>query len=193
MTRLLLRALNAPALVLLALLGIAVQTSLFAFWPLTYLQPDIVLLLVIWFALRRALSFEGGVVTLLVSHDRGGSQRRALRASFMITYMLIYLGVRVAARLLVIPDLSSVILVTLIVSAIAKISHRPADAAPGLGRLRPLEAMPCSFSSPRRSCNGMIGQMALSSGSISSTGPPSASSAIGAVPRRRSRQEGQQT
>ena len=65
MTRLLLRSLNSPALVLLALLGIAIQTSLFSFWPLSYVQPDIVLLLVIWCALRRQF-FEGGVITLIV-------------------------------------------------------------------------------------------------------------------------------
>ena len=56
MTRILLRFFNAPGLILLTLLGMAVQTSLFSFWPLTYLQPDVVLLVVIWWRSSAASS-----------------------------------------------------------------------------------------------------------------------------------------
>lgn len=120
MTRLLLRALNSPALVLLAMVGIAIQTSLFSFWPLTYLQPDIILLMVIWCALRRQF-IEGGVITLIVSHI-AEIHSGAPSGVFMITYMLLYLGLRAASRILVIPDLSSIILVTLVLTALSKIS-----------------------------------------------------------------------
>ena len=53
MTRMLLRLLNAPAFVLLFLIGMAIQTSLFASYPLNYFQPDVILIATIWVALRR--------------------------------------------------------------------------------------------------------------------------------------------
>lgn len=119
MTRLLLRAINSPALVLLAMVGIAIQTSLFSFWPLIYLQPDIVLLVVIWCALRRPF-VGGGVITLIVSHI-AEIHSGAPSGVFLITYMILYLGLRGASRILVIPDLTSMILATLVLSALSKI------------------------------------------------------------------------
>lgn len=120
MTRLLLRWINAPALILLALVGVAVQTSLFSFWPMQYVQPDIVLLIVIWCGLRRDFT-EGGIITLIIS-DIAETHSAAPSGVFLITYMALYLSVRGVARLFVIPDLSSVVLVTLIMSVASKIS-----------------------------------------------------------------------
>lgn len=111
MTRLLLRALNAPALIILAAIGVALQTSLFASYPFLYLQPDVVLIAVIWCALRRNFA-EGGIITLILAniteiHSASPS------GVFMIGYMSVYLLVRLASRLFVIPNLVSLIIVTL--------------------------------------------------------------------------------
>lgn len=120
MIRLLLRALNSPALILLSMLGIAIQTSLFSFWPLTYLQPDIVLLLTVWCGLRRPFA-EGGFITLIIAHI-AEIHSGAPSGVFLINYMLLYMGVRGAARLLVIPDFSSIVLVILSASAFSKVA-----------------------------------------------------------------------
>lgn len=105
MTRILLRSLNAPALVLLTLIGVAVQTSLFSFWFLKIFQPDIVLLVVIWCALRRSFT-EGGIITLIIGNI-AEIHSGAPSGVFQITYMSAYLIVRWSERLFVIPELSA--------------------------------------------------------------------------------------
>ena len=120
MLSIILRALNAPGLLLITAIGVAIQTSLFAWWPLTYIQPDIVLLLVIWCALRRSFT-EGGILTLLLSNIaeiHSGSSRGLL----LIAYMIVYLGVRLSSRMFVIPDLAAYVIVTLFASIGWKLS-----------------------------------------------------------------------
>ncbi|HLE00890.1 MAG TPA: hypothetical protein VJB59_11555 [Bdellovibrionota bacterium] len=121
MTRLLLRALNAPALILLVTFGVAIQTSLFSCWPLSYFQPDIVLIAVIWCALRRNFT-EGGILVLIAA-EIAEIHSAAPRGVFLITYMLLYLLVRGASKLFVIPDLASFIIVTLFGSIFSKFSN----------------------------------------------------------------------
>ncbi|HTL12503.1 MAG TPA: hypothetical protein VL588_08455, partial [Bdellovibrionota bacterium] len=65
MNKIILRHLNPAFLLILAVVGAAFQTSLFSFYPLLYLQPDLLLLLVVWCALRRKF-FEGGILTLVL-------------------------------------------------------------------------------------------------------------------------------
>lgn len=119
MTRILLRFFNFPGLILLTLLGIAVQTSLFSFWPLNYLQPDVVLLVVVWMALKRGF-FEGGMLTLIIS-DFAELHSAAPQGMFMITYMSVFLCMRGLARLIVIPNVNSLVMVTLFVSLFWKL------------------------------------------------------------------------
>lgn len=118
MTRYLLRWINAPAILLLAMFAVALQSSLFTFWLLPYFQPDIVLLAVIWCALRRSF-FEGGVLTLLMS-EIVELHSAAPQGIFLIVYMTLYLGVRLADRIFVIPDTRSYVVVTLFASVFAK-------------------------------------------------------------------------
>jgi hypothetical protein len=120
MTRLLLNTLNAPALILLAAIGVALQTSLFASYPLLYFQPDIVLLIVIWCALRRRFT-EGGILTLILANiaEIHSSSPQGL---FLICYMLVFLLVRGASRVLVIPNKMSLIILTLCISILWKLS-----------------------------------------------------------------------
>lgn len=120
MKRLLLRGLNAPVLVLLALVAIAIQTSLFAYWPLNYIQPDIVLLLTLWCAFRRNFA-EGGILTLIFAHvaEIHSSVPQGL---FLTIYMLIYLLIRGTSRFFVVPDLFLMAVITLFSSIFVKIS-----------------------------------------------------------------------
>jgi hypothetical protein len=119
MTRILLRFFNFPGLIFLTLLGMAVQTSLFSFWPLTYLQPDLFLLVAIWMALKRGM-LEGGILILIVS-DFAELHSAAPQGLLMISYITVFIGMRGLARLIVIPDLSSLVMVTLFVSVFWKL------------------------------------------------------------------------
>lgn len=121
MIRIVLRILNTPILLLATILAIAIQTSLFATYPFTYIQPDVVLLVVIWCALRRSF-FEGGVLTLILGNV-AEIHSAAPQGLLMLTYMLVYLGVRAAARLLVIPHFSSLILLTMAASIASKAAY----------------------------------------------------------------------
>lgn len=119
MTSIILRALNPLFLALIALIGIAIQTSLFNLWPLNYVEPDFILLLILWCALRRNF-IEGGILTLIFGHF---SEIHSASPSglLLLSYMLIYLAVKGLAQLLVIPDLASYVVLTLLTSVTFKL------------------------------------------------------------------------
>ena len=119
MTRTLLKVLNAPLLLLLAIVGIAIQSSLFSSWPLLYFQPDVVLIIVVWCGLRRNF-VEGGLITLMAG-EMSEIHSAAPQGLYLITDMLVYLSVRGAARFLVIPNLFSYAVVTWVASISMKL------------------------------------------------------------------------
>jgi hypothetical protein len=102
MNRLILRFLNSPILVLLTAVGIAIQTSLFATWPLHVFQPDAVLMVVIWCALHRDFT-EGGIITLIIG-DIAELHSAAPQGVLLISYMALYLTLRAADKLFVLPS-----------------------------------------------------------------------------------------
>ena len=115
MNRLVLRFLNAPILVLMTTIAIALQTSLFAAWPLRFFQPDFALLAVIWFALRRNFT-EGGILTLIIS-EIAELHSAVPRGVFMIAYMALYLLLRTADKLFVLPTQPPMVKVSMASSA----------------------------------------------------------------------------
>ncbi len=119
MRRIILRLLNAPGLVLLAAIAVALQTSLFAWKPISYFQPDFILLFVIWCGLKRDF-FEGGVLTLIIA-DITEIHSSSPQGLFLISYMAVFLLVRLASKVLVIPGLSSWITLTLSLSVICRL------------------------------------------------------------------------
>ncbi|MBY0469559.1 hypothetical protein K2X30_00210 [bacterium] len=111
MTRIILRWLNAPIFVLMVVVGLALQSSLFSFYPLLYLQPDLLLIVAVWCGLRRPF-IEGGVIVLLVS-ALGEVHGGAPQGLFEIAYMCVYLLVRLLAKVIVVGNFGSVIALTL--------------------------------------------------------------------------------
>jgi hypothetical protein len=107
--------------VVLTVAGIAIQTSLFVAWPLYYFQPDIALLIVVWCALRRGFT-EGGIITLIVA-NMAEIHSAVTQGLMLVSYMLVYLAVRLASRVLVIPDLPSYVIVTLFASILWKLAN----------------------------------------------------------------------
>ncbi len=112
MKRILLKALNTPGLILIAILAIAIQTSVFSGSLARYFQPDAILILVIWCALKRPFG-EGGVLTLVfgnIAEIHSG----APQGLFLILSMLVFLGVRSASRYFVIQNRLHWVLLSLI-------------------------------------------------------------------------------
>ncbi|NBU20142.1 hypothetical protein EBS43_01820 [bacterium] len=105
MTRAILRALNSPILILMMIIAVALQSSLFASGWMRNFQPDFVLILVVWFGLRRNFE-EGGIMTLLLA-NLNEIHTAAPQGLFLIGYMLVYFGIRLISKLLVIPNLLS--------------------------------------------------------------------------------------
>lgn len=119
MKRMILRALNTPALVLIATIAIALQTSLFNTQWLHYLQPDIVLIFVVWCALQRSF-LEGGILTLIFANL--AELHSATPQGFMLlTYMVLFLMIRLAVRYIIIPTHFGLIVFTFIASIIWKL------------------------------------------------------------------------
>ncbi len=121
MTRLLLKWLNAPLFVLLLAYSVALQTTLFMPSPIHYFQPDVVLIAVIWCALHRDFT-EGGILTL-ISGNIAEIHSSAPQGLLMLTYLVIFLGVRLASRLLVIPSRTSLVALTLVTSVFFKFGY----------------------------------------------------------------------
>lgn len=121
MIRLFLRAANAPAFVILVAIGIAIQTSLFNSYPLSYLQPDVVLIAVVWCGLRRSFS-EGGTLTLIFA-EIAEIHSSAPQGILLLSYIIIFLLVRLSDRILVIPRLSSYVILTLACSILWKFTY----------------------------------------------------------------------
>jgi len=119
MRSLLLRFLNAPLFVLLVAAGVAFQSTLFNSYPLWYFQPDLVLIAVIWCALRRTLT-EGGVLTLIFA-SIVETHSSSPAGFFVCIYMAIYLGIRAFSRFFVISQFASLLIVTIASAVIWKI------------------------------------------------------------------------
>lgn len=116
MRNILLRFLNAPFFVLIVAAAVAVQSTLFNAYPLWYFQPDLVLIAVIWCALRRTLT-EGGVLVLIFA-GVVETHSSAPAGFFFCIYMAIFLGIRAFSRFFVISQFASLLVVT-IASAVA--------------------------------------------------------------------------
>lgn len=118
MTRILLSRLNGVFLMLLGLLAIAIQSSLFSTWPLTYIKPDAALWLVMWFALRRPF-IEGGILTLVMAYFQE-LHSSAPSGVLLAKYLFIYLGTAGANQVLVIPNFESFAMVTGVTAALSQ-------------------------------------------------------------------------
>jgi cell shape-determining protein MreD len=85
----LLKALNTPGLLVLALVFLTFQGTLFNNRTLAFFQPDAVLFLVLWVAMKRTFA-EGGILTMLFGYCvelHSGSPA----GLFLCNYMMIFL------------------------------------------------------------------------------------------------------
>ncbi|MBL7714631.1 MAG: rod shape-determining protein MreD [Bdellovibrionales bacterium] len=108
MTRIVLRILNPWLFVLSVILVVALQTSLFQLPLMKTLQPDWVLLAVVWCGLERSF-YEGGILTLIFAYLME-IHSAAPQGTFLLTYILVFFLIRIAAHALVLPNRSSLVL-----------------------------------------------------------------------------------
>lgn len=111
-----LRILNPIGFILFAAIAIALQSSLFRFWILPDLQPEWLLLWVVWCAMKRPWT-EGGVLTLILGQMLE-SQSGAPLGFYMMDFIAIYLIVRGLIHFVLIERFESLILMTLIACGI---------------------------------------------------------------------------
>ena len=119
MKQLVYRFLNTPIFLVLAIILIALQTSLFVSYPLNYLQPDIILLLVIWFALKRGF-IEGGLLTLTLAHLTE-LHTSAPAGLFYSGYVAVFLTLRLLNKMIVVQKRNHLIFLTLFASIFWKL------------------------------------------------------------------------
>lgn len=103
MTRLLLKAINGPGLLLIAVISVALQSTLFQTDTLRLFQPDLILFIVIWCALKRDI-LEGGVIVLILS-NLGELHSTSPQGVPMVAYTSVYLLIRLFDRLLVVSSI----------------------------------------------------------------------------------------
>ncbi len=114
MNQLILRWFNPILLVFFVLVGTAVQTSLFNSYPLLYLQPDCILIAVIWISLKRPFT-EGGILTLIFGNI-AELHSSTTQGVMLVTYMVVFLALRILDRYLLLRQLTSLVSLTLFVS-----------------------------------------------------------------------------
>ena len=63
-----LKMLNIPGILIIAMLMMTIQSTFFTSYPLSFFQPDGVLLLLIWISMKRNFT-EGGIMALLLGYS----------------------------------------------------------------------------------------------------------------------------
>lgn len=107
MYRNILPKLNFGIFLLIAMAAAVVQSTIFGYTPLNFVQPDIILITVIYFGFRRTL-IEGGIFVLLAAiimeqHSGAGNNY------FLAAYTYIFMATKVISRLIVVPSMLSTI------------------------------------------------------------------------------------
>jgi len=105
----LLKALNFPGMIVIALLMLTLQSTLFTNQTIAFFQPDMMIFLVLWVAIKRDFT-EGGILTLLFGYCVE-LQSGAPKGLFLADYMLIFLTARFLNRNFQILNRRSLILV----------------------------------------------------------------------------------
>ena len=118
MNRLLLRTLNAPIFVLLVALSVAIQSSLFRSEFLSILQPDFVVIAVIWCGLRR--SFTEAAILTLIFGEIAEIHSSSPQGILTLCYVGVLLLSMASLKLLVLKGRRSWVLVSLIGSVLWK-------------------------------------------------------------------------
>lgn len=121
MNSLVLRTLN-PIFVLLAfVLLLAAESAVFGYSWLRYFQPQIAIAWIIWFSIKRGFT-EGGILTLLIA-EICEIHSASPQGYYFVSYMAVYLSLRLSDRFLVLPQGQGGWVLTAIVATLQHIFH----------------------------------------------------------------------
>ncbi len=114
-----LRQLNFLIYLALMLVAVTLQSTIFKYFPLNYFQPDVLLVLTVYFGFKRD-NIEGGLFVILASlileaHSGTG------RFFFLMAYTYCFVIAKVISMVLVVPNRVTVILITIALSVFWKL------------------------------------------------------------------------
>lgn len=106
-----LRNLNFLIYFLIATAIVTIQSTLFKYFPLNYLQPDFLLILSVYFGFKRE-ALEGGIFIIMASlvleaHSAAG------RFFFLTCYLYAFVISKILSRIIVVPNRASVTFVSM--------------------------------------------------------------------------------
>lgn len=108
-----LRRFNSVIFILIVLAAILVQSTIFTYFPLSYIQPDFILLLAVYFGMRRGF-IEGGILIMIASmiaedHSSTG------KFFFLTTNLYAFVIAKIFSKTVILGDfLSNIRLVSLL-------------------------------------------------------------------------------
>lgn len=105
MYRNILRKVNFGIFVLIALAIATVQSTIFGYFPLNYVQPDVMLILAVYLGFKRKV-MEGGIFVIIGSIIMETHSSTASHF-FLTTYMYAFLIAQILSRTVVVPDFFS--------------------------------------------------------------------------------------
>lgn len=116
----LLKILNFPGMILLALLGLTLQSTLFNHPSLAFFQPDLLLFFILWVSIKREF-IEGGILTLLFAY-LVEIHSSAPQGFYFCTYMGIYLLARLLSQQFQITSRTNLAVVGILFSLIMRMT-----------------------------------------------------------------------
>lgn len=119
MYRNILRKVNFGLYLVIVIGIVTMQSTIFGYFPLNYIQPDLLLILAVYLGFRRDI-IEGGIFVILASmileaHSSTSSH------FFLTTYLYAFLIAKILSRTVVVPDLLSSIGIVTALSLLKKI------------------------------------------------------------------------
>jgi hypothetical protein len=105
MYRNILQRANFGIYILIAVAAAVLQSTLFGYRPLSYLQPDLILILAVFFGFRRDL-FEGGIfviIAAMIMEQHSGSGNNF----YLMMYLYSFLIAKLISKLIVVPSMLS--------------------------------------------------------------------------------------
>lgn len=111
---------NFPGMLVLALLALTLQSTLFNHPSIAFFQPDLILFFIIWISIKRKF-IEGGVLALMLGY-LVEINSAAPRGFFLCVYMMAYLTGRILSQQFQIINKTTLTLAGLGFSVILRVS-----------------------------------------------------------------------
>jgi rod shape-determining protein MreD len=114
-----LRNINFLIYLALMLVAVTLQSTIFKYFPLNFFQPDVLLVLTVYFGFKRE-NVEGGLFVIIASllleaHSGAG------RYFFLTAYTYCFVIAKVISKVLVVPNRVTVIVITVALSVFWKL------------------------------------------------------------------------